>query len=75
MSPTFFKNIYIIHGKKKGRSEVTEMSTFSKIPGTLRKYCVFNREQNSRKTELLDHGKYNSYSNEKAILLVLSTAP
>lgn len=71
MSPTIFLiYIYIFfHGKKKGLSEVTEMSTFCKISGTLRKYCVLNREQNSRKTELLDHGKYNSYGNEKAILI------
>lgn len=69
MSPTIFFNIYIIHGKKKGLPEVTDMSPFCKIPGTLRKCCVFNREQNSRKTELLDHGKYNSYGNEKATLI------
>lgn len=43
------------------------MSTFCKIPGTLRKYCVLYREQNSLKTELLDYGKHNSYGNEKVI--------
>lgn len=31
-----FKNI--IQGKNKGLPEVTEMSSFCKIPGTLRKY-------------------------------------
>lgn len=57
----------ILFTERKKDYEVTEMSTFCKIPGTLRKYCVLYREQNSLKTELLDYGKHNSYGNEKVI--------